>query len=58
MDLKTLPVGLAAFQGQHGGDWTLMMAASVMAIVPVIIVFVINQKHFVEGIKMSGFGGT
>jgi len=29
-----------------------------MAIVPVIIVFVINQKHFVEGIKMSGFGGT
>ncbi len=58
MDLKTLPVGLAAFQGQYGNDWTLLMAGSVMAIVPVIIVFVINQKHFVEGIKMSGFGGT
>ena len=58
MDLKTLPIGLAAFQGQYGNDWTLLMAGSVMAIVPVIIVFVINQKHFVEGIKMSGFGGT
>jgi multiple sugar transport system permease protein len=58
MDLKTLPIGLAAFQGQYGNDWTLLMAGSVMAIVPVIIVFLINQKHFVEGIKMSGFGGT
>ena len=58
MDLKTLPIGLAAFQGQYGGDWTLLMAGSLMAIVPVVIVFLFNQRYFVEGIKLSGFGGT
>ncbi|MCD4824630.1 MAG: carbohydrate ABC transporter permease [Phycisphaerae bacterium] len=58
IEKKTLPVGLTAFQGQYSGDWHLLMAASVVAIVPVVIVFIFNQKHFVKGIKLSGFGGT
>jgi len=58
IEKKTIPVGLTAFQGQYSGDWHLLMAASVMAIVPVVIIFIFNQKYFVKGIKLSGFGGT
>ena len=50
----TLPVGLAYFQGVHGTDWTLLMAASMMMILPILIVFLFNQRFFVEGIKLTG----
>jgi len=53
----TLPVGLAYFQGVHGTDWTLLMAASMMMILPVLIVFLFNQRFFVEGIKLTGIKG-
>lgn len=55
--LKTLPIGLAYFQSQYTTDWTLLMAASVMATIPVIIVFVFNQRFFIEGIKLTGIKG-
>lgn len=53
----TLPVGLAYFQGVHGTDWTLLMAASMMVILPILIVFLFNQRFFVEGIKLTGIKG-
>ncbi len=53
----TLPVGLAYFQSLHHTDWTLLMAASVMMIVPILLVFMLNQRFFVEGIKLSGIKG-
>ena len=53
----TLPVGLAYFQGVHGTDWTLLMAASMMMILPILIVFLFNQRFFVEGIKLTGIEG-
>lgn len=53
----TLPVGLAYFQGIHGTDWTLLMAASMMMILPILIVFLFNQRFFVEGIKLTGIKG-
>jgi len=53
----TLPVGLAYFQGVHGTDWTLLMAASMMMILPILIVFLFNQRFFVEGIKLTGIKG-
>ncbi len=53
----TLPVGLAYFQGVHGTDWTLLMAASMMMILPILIVFIFNQRFFVEGIKLTGIKG-
>jgi multiple sugar transport system permease protein len=55
VDNTTLPVGLALFQYQYHGKWTLMMAASSFSVVPVIAVFFLAQKRFVEGIAMSGF---
>jgi multiple sugar transport system permease protein len=54
---KTLPIGLASFQGLYNTEWTLLMAASVVFILPVIAVFIFNQRYFVEGIQLSGLGG-
>jgi ABC-type glycerol-3-phosphate transport system permease component len=51
----TLTVGLALMQTQYGGQWTIMMAASLISVAPIIIAFFLAQRHFVEGISMSGF---
>lgn len=53
----TLPVGLAYFQSLHNTDWTLLMAASIMMIFPILVVFMFNQRFFVEGIKLTGIKG-
>lgn len=53
-ELNTLPIGLEYFQSQYSTDWTLLMAGAVMAMVPVIIVFIFNQRFFIEGIKLTG----
>lgn len=54
---RTIPVGLASFQGQFNTDWHLLMAGSVIALLPVLLVYVLAQKRFVEGITLSGMGG-
>lgn len=50
----TLSAGLAKMQGQYGSDYPAMMASAVLAIVPMIVIYVIFQKQFVEGIATSG----
>jgi len=57
MEKKTLPIGLASFQGLYTTDWTLLMAASIIVMVPTLIVFIAGQRFFVEGIKLSGVKG-
>src|SRR5258708_35106934 len=47
---RTLPLGIALFQGQNSTLWGLVFAASTIAIVPVIAVFVVFQRHFVQGL--------
>lgn len=54
---RTIPVGLASFQGQFNTDWHLLMAGSVIALLPVLLVYILAQKRFVEGITLSGMGG-
>lgn len=56
---RTTPVvvGLLNFQGQHGTEWNLLMAAAAITTIPVVIVFIVAQRWFVQGITMSGFGG-
>jgi len=56
-DKFTLPIGLAYFQSLHGTDWTLLMAGSLMMILPILLVFIFNQRFFVEGIKLAGIKG-
>jgi ABC-type glycerol-3-phosphate transport system permease component len=54
LEKTTLTVGLALFQQQYGGQWTLMMAASLVTVAPVVVVFLLAQKHFVEGLALTG----
>jgi multiple sugar transport system permease protein len=42
-------------QTQYGGQWSLMMAASLILIAPIVIAFFLAQRQFVEGISISGF---
>lgn len=54
----TLSMGLQFFQSQHTGtSWSLLMAASLIVIIPVIIVFFLAQRVFIEGIATTGMKG-
>ncbi len=51
----TLALGLQAFQSQQGGtDWNLLMAASMLVMLPVILLFFVAQKTFIQGIATTG----
>ncbi len=52
--LFTLPLALSLFTDQSGTQWHLLMAASVMATLPLLIVFFAAQKKFIEGVAMTG----
>ena len=60
MDLRTLPLGLAAFQAMSmiKTPWHLIMAASTFSVIPVIIVFLLGQKYYVQGIATTGIKGA
>jgi multiple sugar transport system permease protein len=51
--MYTLPVALANLMGEHTKDPELMMAGSVLTIIPVIIVFLVLQKYYIRGIMMG-----
>jgi ABC-type glycerol-3-phosphate transport system permease component len=57
--LYTLQLGLRQFEAAAGGApaWNWLMAASLMVMLPVLIVFMVLQRNFVEGISLSGMGG-
>jgi multiple sugar transport system permease protein len=51
----TLSLGLQAYQTTHGGTpWNLLMAASTLVILPIVVVFFVAQKVFIQGIATSG----
>jgi multiple sugar transport system permease protein len=56
-EMRTLPVGLATFQGQYSVQWHLLMAGSVIAVLPILVIYIAGQKWFVRGITLSGMGG-
>ncbi|MCL6572046.1 MAG: carbohydrate ABC transporter permease [Bacillus sp. (in: Bacteria)] len=53
---RTLQVGLAIFQGEQltGAQWNELMAASAIALIPTIIIFLLGQKYFTTGIALTG----
>jgi len=51
---QTLELGLRTFQTIRGTDWNLLMAGSVIVLIPLLILFFLGQKYFVQGIVMSG----
>jgi multiple sugar transport system permease protein len=50
----TLSVGLAQFRTLHAVQWNLTLAATVMVMAPVIVLFFFAQKAFVEGVTLTG----
>lgn len=59
MSIKTLPLGLAAFQAMVAmkTPWHLVMAAAVVSVVPIIVIFMLGQKYYVRGIVTTGLKG-
>jgi multiple sugar transport system permease protein len=54
----TLALGLQFFQSQNGGtEWHYLMAASILVIAPIMLLFVIAQRSFIQGISMTGMKG-
>ena len=56
-ELKTIQIGLRMFISQYSSEYGLIMAASVVALVPVVIVFLSLQKFFVQGVATAGLKG-
>jgi multiple sugar transport system permease protein len=57
LETYTTTVGLAFFQGQFVGKWPEMMAGALVSIAPMLILFIVAQRHFVRGIALSGLKG-
>ncbi|GAA2530259.1 carbohydrate ABC transporter permease [Winogradskya humida] len=53
----TLSLGLASFHGVHHVDWNLVTAATVLAMIPIVVVFFFAQKAFVQGVTLTGVKG-
>jgi multiple sugar transport system permease protein len=57
IEMQTLPVGLALFQGEHVMEHGPMFAGAVLSIVPILLIFLAAQKTFIKGIALSGIKG-
>ncbi len=55
-DVKTLPIGLLTFRNVYGnsGDWGLILAGAILSALPVIVLFVVFQRYFMEGVSYGG----
>ena len=56
-NLKTVSLALQNFMGQHNSEWNLMMALSTVITLPMIVVYFMAQRYFIEGITFSGLKG-
>jgi ABC-type glycerol-3-phosphate transport system permease component len=55
--LMTLPVGIANLQGEHLTAWNLVMAGTTISVIPIVVVYLLAQKHIVRGFVLSGVKG-
>ncbi|NUS45282.1 MAG: carbohydrate ABC transporter permease [Mycobacteriaceae bacterium] len=56
-DIATLTLGLVRMQGQYYTKWPLLMAASIVVLLPLLLLYAVAQKFFVRGIAFTGMGG-
>jgi len=54
LDMRVVEVGIAQFHGFYYSNWPYQMAAAVAALVPLVVVFIVAQRHFVRGIQLTG----
>ncbi|HED3725114.1 TPA: carbohydrate ABC transporter permease, partial [Serratia marcescens] len=53
----TLPVGLASLSSRAGVEYPLLMAGALMAVIPMLMLFIIFQRYFIQGIASAGVKG-
>jgi multiple sugar transport system permease protein len=56
-ELKTIQIGLRMFISQYSSEYGLIMAASVVTLIPVLVIFLSLQRYFVQGVASSGLKG-
>lgn len=56
-DLFTLPVGLSNLQGRYTTAWNLVMAGATVSVIPILVVYVLAQRHVIRGVALSGLKG-
>ncbi len=58
-NLYTIQLGLRQFEAAAGGApaWNWLMAASLVCMLPLLIIYLVFQRYFIEGIQLSGMGG-
>jgi multiple sugar transport system permease protein len=56
-DMRTVEIGIANFSTMYQTDWPHQMAAAVVVMLPIVVVFFIAQKYFVRGITLTGMKG-
>src|SRR5574341_341548 len=54
VDMQVVEVGIASFHGIYYTNWPYQMAAAVAAVIPLVIVFFVAQKYFIQGIQLTG----
>lgn len=55
--MMTLPVGLAFFSNENGADWHLIMTGATLSVVPLMLIFILFQRHIIKGIALTGVKG-
>lgn len=57
LEMRTLPIGITIFQGRYQTEYGPMMAAAVLAALPVTVAFLLFQRHIIKGISLTGLAG-
>jgi multiple sugar transport system permease protein len=57
LEMRTLPIGITIFQGRYQTEYGPMMAAAVLAALPVSAAFLLFQRHIIKGISLTGLAG-
>jgi multiple sugar transport system permease protein len=53
-EFMTLPLGLSTLQGQFTTQWNVVMAGSVVSIVPIAVIYLLAQRHIIAGVAHTG----
>lgn len=56
-DHFTIPLIIASFQGVYTIEWGLLMSAATVAVIPIMVLYLLTQKYYIEGITLSGVKG-
>jgi len=56
-NMFTLPIGLASLLSPYGNNYDMLISGAVLAIIPIVIVFLFNQRSFISGLTAGGIKG-